>query len=82
MNRVVKPDELLSEARKLAAVFASKPAVAPAQAKLAIQRGLDVDLESGLRLEAEAFAVTFSTEDRSEGMNAFLGKRKAVFKGR
>jgi enoyl-CoA hydratase len=82
VNRVVKPEELLPEARKLAATFATKPAVALAQAKLAIQRGLDVDLESGLRLEAEAFAVTFSTEDRSEGMNAFLGKRKAAFKGR
>jgi enoyl-CoA hydratase len=82
VNRVVQAEELLSEARNLAAMFASKPAVALAQAKLAIQRGLDVDLESGLRLEAEAFAVTFSTEDRSEGMNAFLGKRKAAFKGR
>jgi len=82
INRVVKPEELLPEARKLAAALASKPPVALAQAKNVIQRGLDVDLENGLRLEAEAFAVTFSTDDRTEGMAAFLEKRKAAFKGR
>ena len=82
VNRVVKPEDLLSEARKLASMLATKPAVALAQAKHAILRGLDVDLENGLRLEAEAFAVTFSTEDRTEGMAAFLAKRKAAFKGR
>ncbi|MBI2962243.1 MAG: enoyl-CoA hydratase/isomerase family protein [Deltaproteobacteria bacterium] len=82
VNRVVKPGDLLGEARRLAATLAAKPAVALAQAKHAIQRGLDVDLENGLRLEAEAFAVTFSTDDRREGMEAFLGKRPARFTGR
>jgi enoyl-CoA hydratase len=82
VNRVVKPEDLLAEARKLAATLATKPPVALAQAKLAIQHGLDVDLENGLRLEAEAFAVTFSTEDRTEGMAAFLTKRPAKFVGR
>jgi enoyl-CoA hydratase len=82
VNRVVKPEELLGETRKLAAAFAAKPPVAIAQAKLAIRHGLDVDLESGLRLEAEAFAVTFSTTDRSEGMTAFLSTRPAKFTGR
>ena len=82
VNRVVKPEELLAEARKLAASLAAKAPVALAQAKLAIQRGLDIDLENGLRLEAEAFAVTFSTEDRTEGMAAFLGKRAAKFSGK
>ena len=82
VNRVVKPEDLLAEARKLAATLATKPPVALAQAKLAIQHGLDVDLENGLRLEAEAFAVTFSTEDRTEGMAAFLNKRPAKFMGR
>ena len=82
VNRVVKPEDLLTDARKLAATLATKPPVALAQAKLAIQHGLDVDLENGLRLEAEAFAVTFSTEDRTEGMAAFLTKRPAKFTGR
>jgi enoyl-CoA hydratase len=82
VNRVVKAEDLLSEARRLASSLAAKPAIALAQAKLAIQRGLDVDLENGLRLEAEAFAVTFSTDDRREGMAAFLAKRAAKFTGR
>jgi len=82
VNRLVKPEELLSEARKLAAALAAKPPIALAQAKLAIRHGLDVDLENGLRLEAEAFAVTFSTDDRTEGMAAFLAKRPAKFGGR
>jgi enoyl-CoA hydratase len=82
VNRVVKPEALLEECRKLAAALVAKPPIAIAQAKLAIQHGLDVDLENGMRLEAEAFAVTFSTEDRTEGMAAFLGKRPAKFSGR
>ncbi len=82
VNRVVKPEALLAEAAKLAATLAAKPKVALAQAKMAIQHGLDLDLENGLRLEAEAFAVTFSTEDRTEGMAAFLGKRPAKFTGK
>jgi enoyl-CoA hydratase len=82
VNRVVKPEALLAEATKLAATLAAKPKVALAQAKMAIGHGLDLDLENGLRLEAEAFAVTFSTEDRTEGMAAFLGKRPAKFSGR
>jgi enoyl-CoA hydratase len=82
VNRVVQAEDLLSEARRLAVALASKPAIALAQAKLAIQRGLDLDLENGLRLEAEAFAVTFSSDDRGEGMAAFLAKRPAKFTGR
>ena len=82
VNRVVKAEDLLAEAKKIAAALAAKPLIALAQAKLAIRHGLDVDLESGLRLEAEAFAVTFATEDRTEGMDAFLSKRPAKFRGR
>jgi enoyl-CoA hydratase len=82
VNRVVKADELLPEARKLARQLAAKAPVALEQAKHAINIGLNLDLDSGVRLEAEAFAVAFSTEDRSEGMKAFLDKRQAVFKGK
>ncbi len=82
VNRVVKPEELLAEAKKVAAMLATKAPIAIAQAKHAIQRGLDLDLENGLRLEAEAFAVTFSTADQKEGMGAFLAKRPAKFTGK
>ncbi|MGH7899504.1 MAG: enoyl-CoA hydratase-related protein, partial [Candidatus Binatia bacterium] len=82
VNRVVPADELLPEARKTAGVLATKAPIALQQAKHAIRHGLDVDLESALRLEAEAFAVTFSSEDRTEGMKAFLGKRAPAFRGK
>lgn len=82
VNAVVPHGELLERAQQTAAKLAAKAPVALAQAKLAIRHGLDIDLESGLRLEAEAFAVAFSTEDRLEGMKAFLEKRVASFRGR
>jgi enoyl-CoA hydratase len=82
VNRVVKHEELLGETRKLADKLALQAPVALSQAKHAIQVGLDVDLASGLRYEAEAFAVSFASEDRAEGMGAFLEKRKPAFRGR
>jgi enoyl-CoA hydratase len=82
VNRVVAPEALLDEAKALARKLAEKPPVALAQAKLAIRSGLDVDLENGLRFEAEAFGVAFSSADRAEGMKAFLEKRKAAFTGK
>ena len=51
-------------------------------AKVAIRRGLDVDLRTGLAIEIEAYNRTVVTEDRLEGVRAFGEKRKANFKGR
>ena len=82
VNRVVAPEALLDEAKKLAQKLVEKAPIALAQAKHAIRTGLDVDLENGLRFEAEAFGVSFATADRAEGMTAFLGKRKASFTGK
>jgi enoyl-CoA hydratase len=82
VNHVVAPEALLDVAKKLAKKLAEKPPIALAQAKHAIKTGLDVDLENGLRFEAEAFGVSFATADRAEGMKAFLEKRKAAFTGR
>jgi enoyl-CoA hydratase len=82
VNRVVAPERLADEARRLAADLASKAPLALAQAKRATAVAADADLETGCRYEAEAFAVTFATEDRVEGLTAFLNKRAAVWKGR
>ena len=82
VNKVVKAEELLQESLRLATLMASRGETAVRLAKRAIQTGLDVDLRSGCRLEAELLAHCFSTEDQKEGMQAFLEKRKPQFRGR
>lgn len=82
VNRVVPAGELMNAAREVAAKILSKGPVAVRTAKMAMNRGLDLDLGNACALEASAFAVGFSTEDRVEGMNAFMEKRKAVFRGK
>ena len=82
VNRVVPQADLMNAAREIAGKILSKGPVAVKTAKMAMNRGLDLDLGNACALEANAFAVSFSTEDRAEGMTAFLEKRKAEFKGR
>ncbi|MHB0885756.1 MAG: enoyl-CoA hydratase-related protein [Bacillota bacterium] len=81
VDAVVPPDQLMNKARELATLIAAKAPVAVSLAKAAIDRGLDVDLGTGLAHEAALFAECFSTADQREGMDAFLSKRKAEFKG-
>lgn len=82
VNKVVEHDRLLDEAIEWAQKLAAKPVVALQMAKLAINHGSNVDLESGLILETTAFSTAFSSEDAKEGLNAFLEKRKAEYVGR
>jgi enoyl-CoA hydratase/carnithine racemase len=84
VDQVVPADEVYSAARSWAEQFVDGPAVALAAAKKAIDGGLDVDLRSGLDLEAELFAALFATEDRKAGMTSFVekGPGKATFSGR
>jgi enoyl-CoA hydratase len=82
VNRVVPADEVVAEAKKLGEALASKAPIAIQRAKAAINAGIDMDLDNGCRYETEAFALTFTTEDKAEGMAAFLEKREAKFKGR
>src|SRR5262245_6287210 len=82
VDRVVPPARVLEEATALARELAAKAPVALAQAKRATTVAADADLTTGCRYELEAFAVTFATEDRVEGLKAILEKRKPVWKGR
>lgn len=82
VQKVVEPDELLDAAIEMASKIASKAPIAIKMAKKAINNGLNTDINTGVNFEAEAFAVSFSTEDRVEGMSAFLGKRNAEFKSK
>ncbi len=81
VNRVVPAGDLMPEVQKLAATLAGKAPIALQEAKAAINAGSEIDLQDGCRYESEAFAVTFGSEDRTEGMHAFLDKRRPAFKG-
>jgi len=79
VDRVVAPEALMEEAKKMASAIAAKPAVALGLAKAAINRGLDMDLQDGLSYEIECFAQCFATQDQKEGMRAFSEKRKPSY---
>jgi enoyl-CoA hydratase len=82
VDRVVPPAEVYGAAVELVSQYAGGPAQALRAAKLAIDGGLAMDLTSGLAWESQLFAALFATEDRAEGMRAFVAKRKANFTGR
>ena len=79
---VVPAAELMDFARELAHKLAAKPPIALRLAKEAINEGLEGTLAQGLDCEADQFGTVFETEDRVEGINAFLEKRKPIWKGR
>jgi enoyl-CoA hydratase/carnithine racemase len=84
VDEVVASGTVRQEAEKLARRYAAGPLVALAAAKQAIDRGLEVDLNTGLMIERQAFASLFSTEDQKAGMRSFVerGPGKAEFRGR
>lgn len=82
VNRVVPADDLMKEAEALAEKIASNAPIAVRWANSAIKRGLSVDIDSGISIEADLFGMCFSTKDQKEGMKAFLEGRKAEFEGK
>ena len=82
VNRVVPAAELLTEAQDLAQRIASQPPLAVRFAKQAINLGEELPVERALHYERFAAAMIITSEDRSEGMRAFVEKRPPVFRGR
>ncbi|RLC72366.1 MAG: hypothetical protein DRI26_03105 [Chloroflexi bacterium] len=82
VSGIVPREELESEAERLAQKLASKGPIALRYAKEAINKGAELALEQGLRLEADLHIILQSTRDRAEGIRAFLEKREARFEGR
>lgn len=82
VEKVVAPDQLVAEAKRIAAVIASKGPLAIAATKRAIHKGLQVDLHRALDIEAEEFGAVAATADAKEGTAAFLEKRKPNFTGK
>ena len=81
VNKVIPQDELLEAVLKTAKTIASKGKVSLRAAKHTVNSGLNVDLETGCKMEADIFSICISSEDAKEGTTAFLEKRKADFKG-
>ncbi|MGN8969071.1 enoyl-CoA hydratase-related protein [uncultured Intestinimonas sp.] len=75
-NHVVPQAELIDYCKAMAGRIMKNGPLAVALAKQAINTGSDTDLDSGLKLEANLFGLSFSTADKMEGMTAFLEKRK------
>jgi enoyl-CoA hydratase len=82
VSQVVAPEELMAAARKTALRILRNGPLAVRSAMEAVDHGLDNGFESGCRLEAALFGVLCDSEDKREGLAAFLEKRKADFKGR
>lgn len=82
VNHVYPADQLREETLKLAAKIAEKAPIALQLVKEAVKFSSRSNLDEGLRREVDLFAVCFSTEDKVEGVSAFLEKRKPEFKGK
>jgi len=82
VSAVVPAERLLAEAEVIAGRIAERGPLAVRYAKEAISRGLEMPLEQALRYETDLTIILQTTEDRAEGVKAFLEKRKAEFNGR
>lgn len=82
VEKVVAPEELMATCEALARTIMSKAPIAIKNAKIAINNGIMLDANTSIALESEAFGTPFCSEDRIEGMTAFLEKRAAEFKNK
>ncbi len=82
VTRLVTPEELLREARRMADHLAGFAPFVPRTMKAMVQFGMDASLASAQMLEKYAQGALVQTEDKQEGITAFLEKRKPEFKGR
>lgn len=82
VNKVVNDDALVSEVEALAKTLAAKAPFALRYAKEAVNNGLDLTLEQGLKLEADLYFLLHTTSDRTEGITSFLQKRQPHYKGK
>ncbi len=82
VTRVVPADQILAEAGKLMRAILANAPLALQLTMEAVDRGLDMTLEQGLALEADAFGLVAASDDMKEGLNAFLQKRPPKFEGK
>ena len=76
VSQVYAPDELMAKAMELANAICANAPIAVQESKRCIRMGMQTDIATGSAFEAEAFGVTCGTQDKNEGMGAFLEKRQ------
>ena len=81
-NKVVSPDELLDAAKTMAEKIMKQAPYAVQLCKEAVNVGIEVDQDTGTSYEGTLFGVTCATDDKKEGMTAFVEKRKPNFVGK
>ena len=81
VNAVYEPEELMDKAMEMAKLMLKNAPVAISLAKQSINEGYDLDADGAIGLENKLFGKCFATVDQKEGMDAFLNKRPAAFKG-
>jgi len=82
VNKVVPDDKLMEEAFAMAKMITRHSPVAVGLAKFSVQNSQDVDNYTGKIIERASFSLAFASEDQTEGMKAFLEKRKPSYKGK
>jgi enoyl-CoA hydratase len=80
VNKVVAPESLMDEARKLAETILTKGPVSIKMVKACVNRGMQIDIDTAAAFEADAFGLCFASGETKEGMTAFLEKREAKFR--
>ena len=75
VSEVYPPEELMGKAMEMAEMICANAQIAVCESKRCIRMGMQTDIHTGSAFEAEAFGVTCGTEDKNEGMGAFLEKR-------
>lgn len=82
LEHIVPLDQLTEKRKEITDLICQNGPVALQQAKFAIDKGAETDLQTGLSIEQKAYEITIPTEDRREGLQAFKEKRKPHYKGR
>ena len=82
VNKIVRSQELLEVVMDMAHEMASKAPLALRYAKETVNKGMDLNLEQGLRLEADLYLLLHTTQDRTKGIKAFQERQEVQFEGR
>jgi len=76
VDQIVPHEDLMSTAMEMAGKIAQNAQIAVRHSKLVVNKGMQCDIQTGIALEVQAFALCFSTEDQKDAMAAFVDKRK------